>query len=177
MAQWQIILAHLDVILSFCCDEPSGVFSCFYAEYVPCMYVVVTWQFVMTSVPKSVLQSKDNSEVVFNHPNLDSFFRRLLSWAKVCFGRPCRRLLLDSLYLAQIFCTFFYCSSIKLQLQYLKIPLHLSINLNSIPITNVSTGTYNYNAWTKEMCMRMCKTYVDNMSVWHMSWRSVVSCS
>ena len=58
-----------------------------------------------------------------------------------------------------------------------------ALNLNSIPITNVSTGTHNFNAQTY-ICMRMCKTYVDNM--WHslkalkscryvyMSWRSVV---
>ena len=56
----------------------------------------------------SIIESKDNSEVVFKRPILDSIFRRLPMSADVCFERPCRRLfslLSDSLYLAQIFCT------------------------------------------------------------------------
>ena len=49
--------------------------------------------------------------------------------------------------------------------------------LNLIPITDVSTGTHNYNAQTY-FCMRMCKTYVDKSfkscrySIW--GGRSVV---
>ena len=37
---------------------------------------------------KNALDSKDNSDVVFTRPNLDSIIRRLPSRADVCFDRP-----------------------------------------------------------------------------------------
>ena len=81
------------------CMQPSP-YSFFYDE---CM-------------SKNVIQSKDNSEVIFKLPNLDSIFRRLFFLrADVCFGR-----LPDSLYLAPLFWNVFYSSWIALQLHDFK---------------------------------------------------------
>ena len=124
------------------------VFSRHQAEYITYMYAAVVSQFFYdNSVPKYVIQSKDNSEVhvVFKRPNLNIIFRRLPSRGDVCFGRPCRRLFSlfsDSLYCfpipAELLCNYIILNSITFE----------PYNLNSIPITNVPTGTYYYNAQT-----------------------------
>ena len=71
------------------------------------------------------------------------------------------------------YCAIFFIA-VELRCNYMIInPITFEpYNLNLIPITNVSTGTHNYNAQT-EFYMRLCETYVDNM--WH-SLKALKSC-
>ena len=147
-------LGPLDVILPFFTMNHEG----FFLRWIYSLYVFSRHQqFLMLSVPKNELQSKDNSEIVFKHPNLDSIFRRLLQTTMPAFFS----LVPDSLHLAQILCTLFFIAA-ELQLHDFKSHYIWALNLNSIPITNGSTETHNYNAQIK-FCMRLCKTYVYKM--------------
>ena len=109
-------------------------------------------QFFMTSVPKNELQSKDNSEIVFKHPNLDRIFRRL-----VCLQEL----------------TWFYMILNPITFEPL---IWLWFLLQMSPLEPIITLHRHNFAWE---CVK--HNYVDNMwrsfkimSVLYMSWRSVV---
>ena len=108
------------------------------------MYAAVALQFVYDEcVSKNVIQSKDNSEVIFKLPNLDSIFRRLFFFCELT------SVLDDCL----IVCTsphyfemFFIPAELRCNYMILNPITSEPYNLNSIPIINVSTETHNYNA-------------------------------
>ena len=60
------------------------------------------------------------------------------------------------------FVPFFIAAELRCNKLILIIITFEPFNLNSILITNGSTGTRNYNAQTY-FFMRMCKTYLDDM--------------